>query len=129
MIKFYKNRLLLYKYFLNIEPILTNNSTTNVIDFIICQDDNSQSIMCTPGFINILKANYGRSNNQTCCYGSTVTVMGPSVACMNTQCYLNETVFFKKSRDFKSFCTISIPSTKSCHNTYKYLEVSWKCIT
>ena len=80
--------------------------------------------------INVKSANYGRTNNSTCCFGGTVSFYGANVVCSNTNCYMNKTDSLITACNNKTVCTFTIDiSGDPCPYTYKYLDVSWECKT
>ena len=110
----------------NVNPI--PYLAANICNSIICYDD-VQSISCSIGVISIKSANYGRTDNHTCCHGNTVSNHGSLVCTNNIKCYSNQTQFYKSNCDNKTSCTILFPIFDPCVETYKYLDISWVCLS
>ena len=113
----------------NVNPI--PYLATNICNSTICYDDanQGQSVSCSAGLINIRNANYGRIDNQTCCHGNTVNTHGALVCTNNINCYSNQTQFYKSDCDDKTSCTITFLPGDPCPGTYKYLDISWECLS
>jgi len=104
----------------------TSISPLNLFNSVFCERELSSglSISCSTGVVNVIDANYGRKDSQTCC-----NAIGSTICTNNINCYLNETENFKSKCDYQQICTfltISIPDP--CRGTYKYLEIFWECL-
>ena len=75
----------------------------NLFSSIICYDDRYgvKSISCSNGVIKLKNANFGRTDKTTCCYGTTVSLVGADRVCSNTNCYSNRTDLFKSTCDLQ----------------------------
>ncbi|XP_066500002.1 rhamnose-binding lectin-like isoform X1 [Hoplias malabaricus] len=89
-------------------------------------EGNTAVLTCDSGVLNILSANYGRTDSITCSAGR------PSNEVTNTHCFANNTLsVVKNSCGGKSKCAVSATNnvfTDPCVGTYKYLTVVYSCI-
>ncbi|XP_076859319.1 rhamnose-binding lectin-like isoform X2 [Brachyhypopomus gauderio] len=92
---------------------------------VTCEGNNAV-LTCEAGVLNILRANYGRTDSTTCSAGR------PSNQTTNTNCYGSKTMFEVTNRcGGKSRCVV--PATISvfsdpCYGTYKYLSIKYSCV-
>uniref|UniRef100_A0A4W4DZB6 SUEL-type lectin domain-containing protein n=1 Tax=Electrophorus electricus TaxID=8005 RepID=A0A4W4DZB6_ELEEL len=92
---------------------------------VTCEGDNAV-LTCGAGVLNILSANYGRTDSTTCSAGR------PSSQITKTDCYAINTLYKVKSRcEGKSSCVV--PAANSifsdpCYGTYKYLRIKHSCV-
>ena len=57
-------------------------------------------------------------------------LVGADRVCSNTNCYSNRTDLFKSTCDLQKNCTFTISFTDDpCFLTYKYLDLSWECVS
>ncbi|XP_056589525.1 uncharacterized protein LOC130409523 [Triplophysa dalaica] len=95
------------------------------IDLITCQGG-SALLSCAQGTINVLSANYGRTDRTTCSSGR------PSNQLSNVQCRQSTSLSVVTTRcDGQQSCSIVVGNaafTEPCPGTYKYLFVSYECI-
>ena len=89
----------------------------------------AHSIDCSSGIIRIKNVNWGRTNSETCCYGQTVDSNGDVVCTNNIDCHGDKTKIFKTKCDYKNNCPISVDLDDPCGGTYKYLDISWECLS
>ncbi|XP_073671780.1 uncharacterized protein [Paramisgurnus dabryanus] len=83
-------------------------------------------LSCDEGNIKVISANYGRTDNTTCSNGITAELS-------NVHCSLNSTLSVLTNQcDGKLNCSIDVGKpvfiVDPCGGTYKYLNVSYKCI-
>ncbi|XP_052266818.1 L-rhamnose-binding lectin ELEL-1-like [Dreissena polymorpha] len=88
---------------------------------IICEN-NRETLNCPPGLnLNILSANYGRTNRGTC--------HNPYILTDNCREPRSLSIVKRCCQDKKS-CTLEATNSifgDPCFGTYKYLEVRYKC--
>jgi hypothetical protein len=104
----------------------------NIHTKLVCAEDMAidKTINCSNGLINILNASYGREDIVKCCFGSAVNTYGAAIVCSNTSCYSNKTEYFQSNCNFKNSCTIFDTSfSDPCYGIYKYIEVTYECIS
>ncbi|XP_058619084.1 L-rhamnose-binding lectin CSL3-like [Onychostoma macrolepis] len=93
---------------------------------IICEGG-SAFLSCDFGLIKVLEANYGRTDHTTCASGR------PSNEISNTHCFQEKSLHTMSARcNGRKSC--SVPAVNSvfsdpCRGTFKYLDVSYDCIT
>ncbi|XP_066500006.1 L-rhamnose-binding lectin CSL3-like isoform X2 [Hoplias malabaricus] len=89
-------------------------------------EGNTAVLTCDSGVLNILSANYGRTDSITCSAGR------PNNEVTNTHCFATNTLsVVKNSCGGKSKCAVSATNnvfTDPCVGTYKYLTVVYSCI-
>lgn len=78
--------------------------------------------MCESGTISLVNASYGRSAGEEVC---------PHPSILTTSCDAENSLELSSACNGLSSCTL--PSTNTvfgdpCPNTYKYLELAYKCI-
>ncbi|XP_019866672.2 L-rhamnose-binding lectin CSL2 [Aethina tumida] len=83
------------------------------------------SLSCSVGLINILSANYGRTNNITCADGKATNQI------TNTNCISTNSLATVKSLcDLKTSCSVTASNTvftDPCIGTAKFLVISYEC--
>ncbi|XP_076847683.1 rhamnose-binding lectin-like [Brachyhypopomus gauderio] len=91
---------------------------------VTCEGSNA-ALKCEAGVLDILSANFGRTDSTTCSAGR------PRSQISNTNCYGNNTLAEVTNRcEGKSSCVV--PATNSvfsdpCVGTYKYLSIGYSC--
>ncbi|XP_076859323.1 rhamnose-binding lectin-like [Brachyhypopomus gauderio] len=92
---------------------------------VICEDGYS-TLDCGNDVIDIINANYGRTDSTTCSKGL------PSFILANTNCYASNTLSIVATRcNGKNSCTVRASYTifnDPCIGTSKYLTVSYRCL-
>ncbi|XP_073669148.1 L-rhamnose-binding lectin CSL3-like [Paramisgurnus dabryanus] len=90
-----------------------------------CESDTAH-LYCDQGRIQVLSANYGRTNSATCSNGK------PANQVSNVQCTQDSSLSVLTNRcDGQKYCSISASNIifgDPCVGTYKYLDVSYICI-
>ncbi|XP_052450601.1 L-rhamnose-binding lectin CSL3-like [Carassius gibelio] len=92
---------------------------------VTCEGD-SASLSCGSRFINVLRANYGRTDGRTCSAGK------PPGQFSNVHCS-SETSLQTMATQCNGKKSCSVQAVNSvfndpCFGTYKYLEVSYECL-
>ncbi|XP_056588712.1 L-rhamnose-binding lectin CSL2-like [Triplophysa dalaica] len=114
-----------YKY-LNVsyECILPPSAPTT--NLVTCESETAR-LSCDQGNINVLSANYGRTNSSTCSTGK------PANQLSNVQCRQSTSLSVLTTLcNGQQSCSIvvgNVAFTEPCPGTYKYLNVSYECIT
>ncbi|XP_056589527.1 L-rhamnose-binding lectin CSL3-like [Triplophysa dalaica] len=94
-------------------------------NLITCEGETA-SLTCAKGNINLLSANYGRTNATTCSTGK------PPRQLLNVQCTQSTSLSVLTILcDGQQSCSIVVGDaafTDPCPRTYKYLNVSYECI-
>ncbi|KAA0701436.1 Rhamnose-binding lectin RBL [Triplophysa tibetana] len=95
------------------------------VDLITCEGQTAH-LSCARGTINVLSANYGRTDRTTCSTGR------PPNKLSNVQCRSSTSLSVVTTRcDGQQSCSIVVGDaafTEPCPGTYKYLFVSYECI-
>ncbi|XP_065146134.1 uncharacterized protein [Paramisgurnus dabryanus] len=96
------------------------------LETLVTCEDYTARLSCDEGNIKVISANFGRTDNTTCSNGK------PSNDISNVHCSLNSTLsVLIKQCDGQLSCSIDVnapPFSQPCSGTYKYLNVSYKCI-
>ncbi|XP_052450602.1 L-rhamnose-binding lectin CSL2-like [Carassius gibelio] len=101
------------------------SASENAKQSVTCEGD-SGSLSCESGYINVLGANYGRTDGKTCSDGK------PPGKLSNVKCSSKTTLKKMTVRcNGRQSCSVSaVDSVFSdpCKGTYKYLQVSYECL-
>ncbi|KAI5094814.1 rhamnose binding lectin-like precursor isoform X1, partial [Silurus meridionalis] len=108
----------IYKYYQTTYNCITGR------EVVICEQG-YRTLSCGDNMIQIINANYGRSDSKTCSNGL------PAHLTQNTNCYAPRTYSIVASKcNGKNKCTLEASKaifTDPCYGTSKYLTVSYKC--
>ncbi|XP_076859318.1 rhamnose-binding lectin-like [Brachyhypopomus gauderio] len=92
---------------------------------VTCEGNNAV-LTCGAGVLNILSANYGRTDSNTCSAGR------PSNQTTKTNCYGTKTLSEVSKRcEGKSSCVVPVTNSvfsDPCFGTYKYLSIRYSCV-
>ena len=90
---------------------------------IVCEHGNLL-LTCPPGkWLNILSANYGRTDVNTCCVRQS--------ECNSNSCYRDVLGTLSRRCNTMSSCSMAAQNEQfgdPCYGIYKYLDVTYKCL-
>ncbi|KAA0701437.1 Rhamnose-binding lectin RBL [Triplophysa tibetana] len=106
--------------------VLLSQHGVRAADLITCEGETAH-LRCEEGTVNVLSANYGRTDQTTCSSGR------PAGQLLNIHCTQSTSLNVLTTEcDGMQSCSIVVRNrvfNDPCFGTYKYLHVSYDCIS